>query len=196
MDEAKIKRIIQQEISRSQKSSPFNIRSVINHDHDGINSLPVNEDNVVLTQKLKTQIISDESEQFTLRNVSNVSRISFHGFVNEGDAPSTRKASISGEVIFGKCASFTGSGTNIVVNPLSVFGVGDTASFLQASNFTFIDTGSLGNATVGHGPFLAYAASESADVAVLTLDRYENDSLTFTLALETNWRINGQIIIE
>lgn len=198
-DEQQIRRIVREEVNRITNKSRFEMKSIPRHAHDGIDSLKIIEDNIILTQKLIAQLILDSSETFTLRNVYNVGRISFHGIAYQSPLPTTKKASISGEVIFGKCAQFTGSGSSIAISALPIVSSevnGNTSAFVQSSNYVYLDTGNLINSGVGSSAFLVEVLSEGLLVARLTLNSYKGDDLQFTVMLAENWILNGTIIIE
>ncbi|MBL0320485.1 MAG: hypothetical protein IPP74_14515 [Alphaproteobacteria bacterium] len=200
MDENKIRQIVRDEVNRGTNKSRFELKSIPRHVHDGVDSLNISEDNVLLTKKLTTQLILSESETFTLRNVYNVSRISYHAIAyDSSSSPATKKATISGEIIFGKCSEFTGSGSSISTSGLPIVpnaGSGNTSAFLQSSNSIYINTGNLTHTSVTAAPYLVYAQDNSTIYAVLSLDSYKNDELTFTSYIATSWILNGVLIIE
>lgn len=199
MEENKIRQIVRDEMNRGTNKSRFELRSIPRHVHDGIDSLNISEDNVILTQKLISQLILNGSETFTLRNVKNVSRITFHGIAYLSPLPTTKKASISGEIIFGQCAQFVGEGSSISVLPLPIVPTDDTGSgpaFVQASNYVYLDTATLANGGVGSNGFLVYVFAEGSEVAKVTLDSYRGDALQFTATLASDWVLNGTMIIE
>lgn len=195
MNEAQIRKIVQQEINKSNNASRFNLSAISNHVHDGIDSLPISEDNVVLTSKLSTQLLSTRNETFTLRNVSNISRISFHyyGANNADGTPATKRVSGSGEVIFGVCNTFTGNNTDINIIPTSQIG---SKPYLQSSQFVYLDSATAANTRVGVGPALAYANDPSSIVLFLNLDSYAKDALQFTVTVGPNWKLEGVLIFE
>ena len=91
--------MVQKEIEKmfpklySQEATNYGVAATPCHQHNGLDSPQISQDNVILTNKLITQLVSDESEEFTLLNVSNVSRISFHGFAfDSSSSPATKKA--------------------------------------------------------------------------------------------------------
>lgn len=47
MDEAKIRRIIREEIARDHNSSRYRVNAIPNHQHDGVDSLKIKADNIV-----------------------------------------------------------------------------------------------------------------------------------------------------
>ena len=191
--------MVQKEIEKmfpklySQEATKYGVAATPFHQHNGLDSPQISQDNVILTNKLITQLVSDESEEFTLLNVSNVSRISFHGFAfDSSSSPATKKASITGEIIFGKCNAFSGTGSTIAITTTP-----PGVPFLHTCSFTYLDPATPANSSVGTSPSLALATNlAGTEVASLVLDTYGVNYLKFTLTLAVNWNINGIIIIE
>jgi len=177
----------------------YGVAQVPTHSHNGIDSTQLTEDVITLTNKLNTQLQlsnatgSPDSGSFTLRNVSNVSRISFHGYTaNNASGAATKRAVITGEVIFGRCYTFTGSGSSIAITTQSV-----GEPFRQACDYMFVDTASINNTRVGTAPNLAFATdSAPATVASLTLVGYSNGNLLFDYIIGAQYTMQGNIIIE
>lgn len=169
------------------------------HTHNGIDSALINENNILLGDKLNTQLFASnptgdpDSETLVLRNVPNVSRISFHGFAaNNASGPASQRAVITGEIIFGRCYTFTGTGPNIFVTTNT-----PGEPFRQACDFMFTDTADIENTRVGTAPVLAFALNSSASpVATMTLLSYTNNALTFQVDLGPQFTLQGNIIIE
>lgn len=209
MDEARIRKIVQQELANENNKSRFHIQSIPNHKHDGIDSLPISEDNVVLTKKLIGFLTELSSETFSLAGVQNVSRISFHGIAannaTDPSIPATKKSIINGEVIFGECYQPVGSGEVIVSHT-----VGTGLPFVQGCNYMFIDTTSVSRTTVGVAqtsignidfPFdigaLAYTEDNAGNqVAKLSLVSYNGADLKFDCTLATGWQLAGNLLIQ
>ena len=204
LNENQIRNIVRSEISRSDSKSRFGVNSIPNHTHDGIDSLPIKEDNIVLTSKLAGLLVELESgsRHFIVKNAPNVSRISFHGFAASTEySPSVFKASITGEIVFGVCSSIIGESNYINTIPLPPIATdptnsGNTRAFVQACTYTYLNTLSVDNSRVGTAPFLAYAESETRVVATLDLKSYTNDTLDFLITLADPWILQGNIIIE
>lgn len=177
----------------NKEATQYGVSKTPLHYHNDVDSPKIPEDNIVLTNKLQTQLTVDDSETFFIRNVKNVSRISFYGFAyDSSSSPAVLKANVNGEIIFGRCNDFTGSGSVITVstNPPGT-------PFVQTSNYTYLDGGTLANVRVGSAPYMAYVANNSGtEVASLFLDTLENDTLQFTSVVASNWIITGIMTIE
>lgn len=181
-----------------EKAAKYRVAEVPFHKHNGFDSPKVSEDDIIITNKLNTQFqITNTSgapytETFTLRNVKNVSRITFHGYAaNNAAAPATLRAVIDGEVIFGKCNVFTGSGVFIDVTTIP-----PGTPFVQGCSSMYIDSTNLANTRVGTAPYLAVVFNPGGVIVSLILDSYTNNSLTFTAVLDTDWKLEGNVIIE
>jgi len=191
--------MIREEMARSNASGRFRLNFIPQHTHNGTDSPNILEDNIVLTRKIYSQIdVRDASgaanqETVTLRNVNNVSRISFHGFAaNNATGSATIRSSVTGEAIFGSCQLFTGDGANI-----SVTSTPTGNPFIQACNYITVDSNSPSNNAVGSAPYLAYAADQSNNyTAIINLDSVTIDSIQLTFVVISAWRIQGLIIIE
>lgn len=190
-------------MSRDTNKSRFQLNSIPYHVHNGIDSPKINEDNVVLTKKLLGFLILDSSETFTLAGVENVSRISFHGFAanNADGSPATLRALITGEVVFGKCYQPIGAGETISVSTF-----GNSLPFMQGCNYVYLDSTDATNTRVGVAQTsveledvgnLAYASGTTPEVlASLSLVSYDGANLRFNSTLASNWKLQGNIIIE
>lgn len=193
LTESQIRGIIRQELSSFNASGRFQLNIVPQHTHNGTDSPFISEDNVILTKKLYTQIEQTESQVITLRNVQNLSRISFHGFAadNAGGGAATKKASISGEAIFGQCLAFQGDGTNIQIQTAPP---GD--KYIQSCNYTYIDEADLTNVTVGSAPYLAYTEDPNAFLAGIAITAVSQDTVELTTQVQSGWKITGILIFE
>lgn len=182
------------------KGTRWGVAEVPIHVHNGVDSPQLSEDNIILTTKLQTQLIvtntggSPSTDSVTIKNVSSVSRISFHGYAanNAGGGAATLKAMITGEIIFGKCFNLTGSSPIILVNATP-----PASPYKYSCDFIFIDTTDLTKAKVGTAPYLAYNIDGAgAEMTKLYLTGFTNDSLTFSATLAAGWKLEGNIIIE
>ncbi len=181
-----------------EMATKFGVASIPVHTHNGIDTPMIPEDNVFPTNKLAGLLqLSNptglpDSDSFTFKNVNNITRISFHGYAaNNASAPATQRASITGEVIFGRCFYMNGVGPSISLDTN-----GPGIPFVQSSSSMFVDETDLTTNTVVTGPYLAYAGDPTDDLAILTLNTYTDNSLTFDILLGPQWTLVGTIIIE
>lgn len=175
--------------------SEYGVKQPPYHVHNGTDAPLISEDHVRLTEKLTTQLVAlntggdSITETLTLTNVPNVSRISFHGFAaNNAVGSATIRATISGEVIFGRCYVFTGTAPTVTVTT-----EGPGTPFVQSCNSILVDQASINNTRVVTSPKIS---SVSGGVAELVLTNYTNNSLVFEYTLGSEWQLNGILIIE
>ena len=91
----------------------------------------------------------------------------------------------------GRQVEFSGVNPNIIAES-------NAKSFVQGSNYLYIDTTSLSNTRVGATSeyLVRVADNSSTEVATLKLDTYSNGLLTLTVTLAEFWRISGTIIVK
>ena len=199
---AKIQELVKNEARQeatnvyNELGTKYNVAQVPTHSHNGIDSNPISESDVIPANKHFSGLVFDTSETITIigLNTSNIRRISFLGFVaNNKSAPATKRAITNGEVQFGRCYEFSGNGTGTVAVTTNKVGT----SFVQMSNYMYVDSTDLTKNRVGiGGGSLVYVLDDVGTVvADLTLDNYDYNSLTFTCTLDTDWKLQGNIII-
>jgi hypothetical protein len=66
MDENKIRRIVQQEIARSNSGSRFKINSIPNHSHNGVDSLQIKEENVIPSTSITGFVSFAQATTYTI----------------------------------------------------------------------------------------------------------------------------------
>lgn len=179
----------------------YNVAQVPTHTHNGIDSVKINEENLVNGVRYISLLDlfwengdpDPVSLTFQIKNVINPTFISFKGIAanNSGGNPVSKRAMVNGEVAFGTCYTFDGIFPDVTVES-------NKLSFVQGSNYIFTDTTSLANTRVGSSPLhLVYVTDNTGTaVAYLTLDSYNNGLLTLTVTLAEFWRIAGTIIVK
>jgi hypothetical protein len=188
-----IQQAIQNGIDSYMNQKQFNASKIPSHVHNGTDTVKISAVDIIQNVKYSTFIEEDISETFVITNVfSNMSKISFAGFAaNNADGTSaTKRAIINGETHFGRCFKFGGSGSSIKVIP-------QTFNLIQSSNFMYVDSTSLTNNRVGatNDNFLAYALDNTGSVvASLFVQSYTNSSISMTVDLATNWKLQGSLI--
>lgn len=173
----------------------YNVASVPTHLHNGIDSVPISESDVIPGNKTLSGLLFDTSETITLvgLNTANIRRIVYLAFAaNNKTLPATKRAIINGEVQFGRCYSFSGNGTGTIAVETSRVGT----PFVQICNAMYVDSTDLTKNRVHIGAALAEATDDSgSNVVSLTLDNYDYNSLTLTCTLATDWKLQGNLII-
>lgn len=66
MDENKIRQIVRDEIKRNENSSRFNLKSIPNHSHNGIDSLKIKEDSLIQSVSVSGNITFSSSDEYTI----------------------------------------------------------------------------------------------------------------------------------
>lgn len=66
MDEQKIRQIVRQELAQRDASSRFALNSIPNHTHNGVDSLPIKEDNIIPATSITGTITIDQATTYTL----------------------------------------------------------------------------------------------------------------------------------
>lgn len=176
----------------------YNVASVPTHTHDGVDTIQIPDRNILSAEKNGSGFVFDTSETIVIRglNLSNMKRITFLGFAanNADGSPATLRAIINGVAQFGRCYQFSGEGTGTITVSTDKPGT----PFMQMSNAMYVDSGTLSNNRVSiSGTEIANAVNNSgSSVVSLTLDSYTDNSMTFTCTLGSNWKLQGNIIID
>lgn len=171
----------------------YGVAQVPVHTHNGIDSSRVSQVDLIQNIKYASLLTIDSSTTFIVRNIPNISRLSFSGFAanNAGGGAATERAIINGETYFGKCYNLSGTGVSGVITT-NVTGT----PIVQGSNYMYVDSTSLANNRVGAtNLYFVYAGNTAAGVVQLTVDSYRNDSLTLTSVLAAGWQITGFITL-
>lgn len=190
LNEQKMKEIAEKVYAEKTLKAKYSVSQVPFHTHNGTDSTRINEKDMVHNVRNITQIVADSSETLILRNIPNISGISFTGFAanNAGGGSATKRLVITGNARFGRCYVLTGEGSSISVDT-NVQGT----PLIQASNYMFSNvTGPV--FTVGIGPYLAYGTEAGAVKAVIDIESYNNGSIILSVTLDTGWRMEGNLI--
>lgn len=176
-----------------QYATQYGVNKSPVHYHNGIDLPQIPESSVTPNIRYNTFIICDTSETFTFRAISNLRRVSFHGFAanNADGSPATRRAVITGEAFVGKCFRFAGTGSVIVLDS-NLVGI----PIVQGSNSMYTDSTDLTQTRVGASNlFVAYAVNSTTEVATIKIDDYTGTDLIITVTLDTNWKIQGSLML-
>lgn len=196
MEPDEIKNFIRSEIQSYLDRKQFGVSKIQNHVHNGTDSSPISEVNLVKRNKYVSGFTFDTSGTYIIRglNPPNMTRMVFYGFAanNADGTPATKRAVISGEAQFGRCFSFAGDGSGTITVESSPAG----NPFVQASNSLYVDSTTLANHRVAIAERLAYAVDNaSAVVASIIITDYTSNTLTIDVSLASNWKIQSNIII-
>lgn len=196
--EQKIKQIAEQVYAEKTLKSKYGVTQVPFHTHNGVDSVRVNEKDMIHNIRNYTRLLADTSEVFTLRNVPNISRLSLKGFIanNAGGNPTTKRAIVNGEAYFGRCYTFTGVGSVI-----SVTSTATGVPFIQSSNAMYLSVTGSGitlavSNRVSVGPFLAIATDGTTEFLNLEILSYDNGSILFDLSIQSgqSWLLQVDLI--
>lgn len=188
--EQKIRQIAEQVYAQKTLKSKYGVSQVPFHTHNGTDSVRISETNIIHNTRNYTRLLADESTVFSIRNVSNVDKITLKGFVadNADGMPATKRAIVNGEAYFGRCYNFTG-----VAPDISLTSTATGIPFVQSSNSMYV---SGTTARVSVAPSLGYATTGS-DIFTLTIISYNNGFITFDLQIAPgqNWLLQVDLIL-
>lgn len=200
LDRKEVEKIAKQVVNDTLNEQIYGSFQVQQHTHNGLDSPQLDEDNVLPTTKLYTQVTDTNTsggtivESHYLLNISNPRRIAFFGRAdNLPSGANTKSGSITGEAVFGRCYGMTGAGSNPVIDT-SIPGI----SFVQSCTFSFIDLSGMSPViNMGiDGAMGALRDGSSAYVFKIELISYTDRLLIFQITLANNWRFAGNILIE
>jgi hypothetical protein len=189
MDKQDLKNIIQQEIKNYMTLKQFNISKIPAHEHNGVDTVQINEKDVLNSDMFAVHLVMDANETFYVKSLPFFKSITFYGIAANGGygGVHTKKATITGEVQLGKTYDMTLSGNTFVPSP-TVY------PFLQVCNSIYVDTTDATKMFVNAtGTGFAYAWNGTSDVALATITAVDNTSISIksTLDLTDNWYIEG-----
>lgn len=188
--EQKIRQISEQVYAEKTLKSKYGVSQVPFHTHNGTDSIRINEKDVTLSVRNYVRLIADENGTFSIKNIPNVSTINLQGFAanNADGSPATERAIINGIAKFGRCYNFSGTAPTIDANS-NVQGI----PFVQSSNSMYTDEGGP-SFRVAVGPLFAYVTSGSGDKVLFTINSYNNGEINVTVVLDTNWKLQVDLI--
>lgn len=192
--------MVQQEIRtmfpdlfKKQTQSQYNINKIPTHTHNGLDSVRIKQIDMLQNVKYNAFFIENTVETFQFINIPSLSRIDFLGFAanNADGSPATKRAVCNGLGNFGTCLRFSGSGSTI-----SLQTSGPGTPFVQSANFMYTDSTDLTKARVGAtNEFFVYVTDGTTEVATIKILSYQNNSITMEVNLDTNWKIQGSLVL-
>lgn len=189
--EKKIRDIAEQVYAQKTLKSKYSVAQVPFHTHNGIDSTRVNEKDIVLNIRNYVRLVADETQSFTIRNIPNVSTIDLQGFAanNADGSPATERAIINGIAKFGRCYNFVGTAP-VISATSTVVGI----PFIQSSNAFYTAQGMSPTFRVSVAPSLAYVTSGAGDKVNMVINSYNNGEISVTVTLDTNWKLQVDLI--
>jgi len=172
----------------------YNVAKVPVHTHNGVDTVRIEQKDLILNQRYNTFLISDVSETFQIKNIPNLSQINFLGFAadNAGGGAATKRLVLNGQANFGKCFTFSGTGSSISLDT-TLAGI----PFIQSGNFMYVN----GSATVtssrvgASNQFFIYGTDGTNEVVTVTVDSYTTSSIVLTVTLAAGWKLQGSLIL-
>lgn len=206
MDEKEIKRIAQQEIKDYMDSKQFTFSRIPAHAHAGPDAPRVEEKNLVRTQKYSSgltffdEAFGSNTQTVTITNFPKFNSLHFFGFAanNANGSAATKRVLSQGIVKTGICSALFVDGTlkGNFTAPLQVESL--ETDFIQMSNGTYIDSASLANNRVSITNLAIFYATDNtgAPVAYISVDSIQDNQLTITGYTATNWKIQGNFVLD
>ena len=173
------------------RNKQFNYSKIQGHEHNGVDTLQINDNNVANGNKYVTIFNSIISETFSFKTHKNAKDITMYGFAanNAGGGGATLKAIVNGYASFGRTFGIQGT-TTFTTIPL----VGQ--AMCQMSNSMYLDTTTLGNSKVNTSTeFLGYVKDPTVEVATVKILSNNDGEITLQVVLAAGWQIWGSLII-
>lgn len=194
MNEQDINNLIKKGIDDYMNEKQYEVSKIPAHTHNGVDTVRIDAVNINQNVKYNTFIVSDTSETFVITNVfPNIGKVIFQGFAaNNKSAPATKRAIVNGEAQFGNCFQFSGSGSNIALNGITI-----PIPIICSTNSFYVDTTDLTKtrvAAANEGSLIAYIVDDSAtEIVTLEVVSYANNAITFTTTLAVDWKLQGTL---
>lgn len=197
MDELKINSLIKKGIDDYMNQKQYNLSKIQNHEHNGIDSLRVNESNLINSNMYQLGIAMNANETFYIRGVSSFKSMTFYGIAANGGygvGPHTKKATITGEVQIGATYGMSINSTGTTFQP-----AGYASNFSQSSTSIYVDTTDSSKMFVSaSGAHFARVINDSTgtEVASAKIDSITNNiiAITSTVNLADGWYIQGYML--
>lgn len=192
METEEIRKIAREEAEKvySQKGTRFGVASVPTHTHNGVDASQINQKDVVQNIKYQAVLTLTTSDEVTIRNVSNISRIAFYGF-----AQATGKlAYTNGEANFSRC--YVLDSTTPTDIDYETYGNAGK-DIIYSGNSIYFDGASFGNTTIVTTTDTLIAVSSAGSPQFITLEVRLNPNNTLSLipVIASGWTLYGSVTI-
>jgi hypothetical protein len=200
-DENKIKElakeIARKEIESFMVQKQFNLSKIQNHEHNGLDTVRINEKDLINADMYSLGVTSVTSETFYIKGLQNFKHITCYAIAsNQYSGTKTKKATITGEVQIGKTYSMGFDSTGTMASPSGL-----ASNFYQTCSSIYVDTTNVANTFVTSSldSFVRVINSSVGNVvAEAKVTSIENGFITIQTTLEPTdgWYITMFLLIE
>lgn len=191
---AKIQELVKKEARQeatnvyNELGTKYSVAQVPTHSHNGIDSNPINQADIVGNSKYGAGYGATAGESPKMRTFSNPTRLCFYGVATNGSG--TKIAKINGEVAIGRSYIFDGIADVNTVTPTA------GTQFVQTCNFVYIDNTSLTNTKMGtQGNYIAYVNDGVNILVSMKVTSIEKGFIYFTTTVASGWEITGNFLL-